>query len=51
LSAGHEAAASGARDAFEGQSLRLKKADDGTMSLVAAGQHPKGKDIELKLGK
>ena len=46
-----EADAANFHDAFEGEPLRLKKAEDGTLSLVAAGQHPKGKEIELKLGR
>jgi hypothetical protein len=46
-----EASAALAQDAFEGQSLRLEKAEDGSIRLIAATQHPKGKDIDLKLGK
>ncbi len=46
-----EASAASFRDAFEGQPLRVSKSADGTLRLVAAEQHPKGKDIELKLGK
>lgn len=45
-----EADAATFHDAFEEEPLRLKKAADGTRSLAAAGPHPKGKEIELKLG-
>ena len=35
-------------DSFEGEPLQLRKMDGGALSLLAAGQHPKGKEIELK---
>jgi len=46
-----EAAAAGFKDAFDGEPLVLKKADDGSLTLTTAKQYKKGKDIELKLGK
>jgi hypothetical protein len=44
-------AAAECRDALEDQPLRLQKAADGSVSLVAAKADAKGKPIELKLGK
>lgn len=38
-------------DSLEGEPLRLQKESDGTLSLVAARQHPAGKDLSLKFGK
>ena len=38
-------------DAFEGNPLRLLKAEDGTISLCSAEPHPKDKLIQLSLGK
>ena len=46
-----EADAAATHDAFGGQPLRLKKAADGALSLVAAEQSPNAKIIELKLGR
>jgi len=46
-----EAAAGSFKDAFDGEPLLLKKADDGGLTLTTAKQYKKGKDIELKLGK
>lgn len=46
-----EAAAATFKDAFDGEPLVLKKADDGTLTLTTAREYKKGKDIELKLGK
>ena len=45
-----EADAAHYQDACEGKPLRLKKDADGTLSLAAAEQHPRGKEVELKLG-
>ncbi len=38
-------------DAFDGKALKLTKGDKGALSIVCAEEHPKGKRIELKLGK
>jgi len=46
-----EATAAGFKDAFDGEPLVLRKGEDGSMTLKAARQYWKGKDIELKLGK
>lgn len=46
----NDAVAASAHDSFDGP-LRLKKAEDGTLTLVASEQRPNGKTIELKLGK
>jgi hypothetical protein len=46
-----EAAAGTYRDALEGEPLRLKKGDNGTLTLLAAHPHPAGKEISLQLGK
>ena len=46
-----QAAAASFKDAFDGEPLVLKKADDGSLTLTTARQYRKGKDIELKLGK
>lgn len=47
----NEAVAAEYRDALEDQPLRLQKAADGSISLVAAKPDAKGKTIELKLGR
>lgn len=46
-----EAAAANYRDSLEGEPLRLKKGDNGTLTLVAAHPHPANKEISLPLGK
>lgn len=46
-----EAAAATYHDSLEGEPLRLQKDADGTLTLVAAKQHPTGKDLSLKFGK
>jgi len=46
-----EAAAGTYRDALEGEPLRLKKGEDGTLTLLAAHPHPAGKEISLQVGK
>ncbi|HSI15191.1 MAG TPA: hypothetical protein VK961_24295 [Chthoniobacter sp.] len=46
-----EASAGTYRDALEGEPLRLKKSDNGTLTLVATHPHPAGKEISLQLGK
>lgn len=46
-----EKAAATYHDEFEGEPLRLKKSEDGTLTLIAAHQQPAGKDISLRLGK
>ena len=45
-----EATATTYHDAFEGEPLHLKKADDGSLSL-ATSHLPAGKDLSLFLGK
>ncbi len=46
-----EKAAATYHDEFEGEPLRLKKSEDGTLTLISAHQQPAGKDISLQLGK
>lgn len=46
-----EAAASTYRDALEGEPLRLKKGDNGALTLLAAHPRPVDKEISLQLGK
>jgi hypothetical protein len=46
-----EATAATAHDSFAGAPLQLKKESDGSLRLVAAEEYPKGKVIDLKLGK
>lgn len=46
-----EKAAATYHDEFEGEPLRLKKSEDGTLTLIAAHQQPAGKGISLQLGK
>ena len=46
-----EAAAATYHDALEGDPLRLKKNDDGSLTLLASHQHPAKKDLSLQLGK
>jgi len=46
-----EAAAGAYRDALEGEPLRLQKGENGTLTLLAARQHPVGKNLSLQLGK
>jgi hypothetical protein len=46
-----EAMASGYHDAFEGESLLLKKNADGTYTLSTRHQHPAGKELSLAFGK
>jgi hypothetical protein len=46
-----EASAGAYRDALEGEPLRLQKGEGGTLTLLAARQHPAGQDLSLSLGK
>ena len=46
-----EAAAVTYRDTLEGEPLRVQKSKDGTLTLLAAQQHPAGKELSLQLGK
>jgi hypothetical protein len=46
-----EAIAATYHDSFDGEPLRLQKAANGTLALVAAQQHPAGTDLRLELGK
>jgi hypothetical protein len=46
-----EAVAANYHDAFVGEPLRLQKGKDGTLSMLAAGQHPAGSEVSLQLGK
>ncbi|EDY21197.1 hypothetical protein CfE428DRAFT_1490 [Chthoniobacter flavus Ellin428] len=46
-----DAAAATYHDSLEGEPLRLQKDANGTMTLMAARQHPAGKDLSLQLGK